>query len=290
MKTSTETDSIAGRTGWEKALELIADAGFDCWDFSLLKMCSYNWQTGERIITGHPLENRETAIPFAENLRKVADSLGITCNQSHAPFPVSCPAIRELLPLALECTAAAGGTICVIHPDNNKTPEENSVMYRELLPVAHKYGVAIATENMWNWNDKEDCAAPAACSDGPSFTRHIDIVNDPYLVACVDVGHAEMRGLNTSADKMIRELGPRVKALHLHDNDKRRDYHRLPFSMDIDFAPAVKALKDIGYSGVFTLESTLAAALQDIGSDDPAEGVRAMFRATRRLADMFENI
>lgn len=37
---------------------------------------------------------------------------------------------------AIECTAEAGGAICVIHPANNKTAEENAQMYFELLPFA----------------------------------------------------------------------------------------------------------------------------------------------------------
>lgn len=288
MKTSTEIDSIVLRTSWDRSLELVAEAGFDCWDFSLFSMGVYDWGKNERVLRGSPLEVRETALPFAEKMRKKGESLGIRCNQSHAPFPVFCAPIRELLPLALECTAEAGGEICVIHPDNYATPEENGKMYRELLPLAKKLGVKIAAENMWNWDDEKICAAPAACSDGPSFKAHLDIVDDPFLVACVDVGHAEMKGVGTDAPKMLRELGPRVKALHLHDNDKWHDLHLLPFSRDIDFEAVVRALKDIGYDGVFTLESSLRAAMEDIGSSDAAEGVKAMFRATRRLADLFE--
>lgn len=37
MKISTEIDSIANIVGEEKAIELIAKAGFDAWDFSLFK-------------------------------------------------------------------------------------------------------------------------------------------------------------------------------------------------------------------------------------------------------------
>ncbi len=290
MKTSTEIDSIAFTTGWEKAIELVAEAGFDCWDFSMFGMASYQWETDTVVKKGHLLEDRKTAVPFAEKLRKIADSCGIKCNQSHAPFPVKNREIRDMLPLALELTAIAGGDICVVHPDNDKSPEENAELFRELLPAARKLGVRIATENMWNWNDKEDCAAPAACSDGPNFKSHIDIVNDPYLVACVDIGHAEMRGLNTSAPEMIRELGPRVKALHLHDNDRHRDFHMLPFTGSVEYEPVVKALCDIGYKGVFTLESSLRAAMKHANTDKPLEGVKTMYAATRRLADMFEKM
>lgn len=55
----------------------------------------------------------------------------------------------------------------------------------------------IATENMWNWNGEKDEAAPAACSDPESFNAHLDAVNDPFFVACLDIGHAEMKGLGT---------------------------------------------------------------------------------------------
>ena len=35
MKTSTEIASVARITGEERAIELIAKAGFDAWDFSM---------------------------------------------------------------------------------------------------------------------------------------------------------------------------------------------------------------------------------------------------------------
>lgn len=63
---------------------------------------------------------------------------------------------------AIECTAEAGGKICIIHPDNDKSAEENAEMYFDLLPFAKECGVKIATENMWNWNEKteEACLQP----------------------------------------------------------------------------------------------------------------------------------
>ena len=38
MKTSTEIDSIAKKVGEERAVEYIAKAGFDAWDFSMFNM------------------------------------------------------------------------------------------------------------------------------------------------------------------------------------------------------------------------------------------------------------
>ena len=175
-----------------------------------------------------------------------------------------------------------------MHPDNDKSAEENAEMFRELLPLARQLGVKIATENMWNWNSAEDHAAPAACSSHTDFLAHIEAVNDPFLVACVDVGHAEMRGLGTSAEQMIRTLGRHVQALHIHDTDRHHDNHQLPLTMQIDYDPILRALHDVGYQGYFTLEAD--SYLPGLPDDQLMQGVRSMQRAARELADRFERL
>lgn len=254
MKISTEIGSIAKYVGEENAVCMVAKAGFDAFDFSMFEMGRYDWRKKYMIRTDHPLQSNKY-LDFARKLRQIAEENGIVCNQSHAPFPVYCAEIRSYLKRAIECTAEAGGSICIIHPDNNKTPQENAEMYMELLPFAKEHGVKIATENMWNWNKEKDEAASAACSDAESFLAHLKAVNDPYFVACLDIGHAEMRGLNTSAPEMIRALGPHLQALHIHDNDRHHDSHRLPFTMDIDFQSVMSVLRDVGYEGYLTLEA-----------------------------------
>lgn len=254
MLISTEIASIANVVGEEKAVELVAKAGFDAWDFSMFKMGPYDWQNKCLKPSSHPLCGNEY-LDFARKLKRIGEDYGIHCNQSHAPFPVYCKEIRDRCKRAIECTAEAGGSICIIHPDNYKTPEENAEMYFELLPFAKEYGVKIATENMWNWSDEKNCAAHAACSSAESFLAHLNAVNDEYFVACLDIGHAEMMGEDTSAPLMIEALGHHLQALHIHDNDKKYDSHNIPFSMQIDFDAVAASLKKIGYSGYLTLEA-----------------------------------
>ena len=282
MKISTEISSAAKLVGEERAIELYAKAGFDAWDFSMGAMARYDWNAEAHIPSNHPLAGPEYR-EFAQRLRKIGEDNGIHCNQSHAPFPTYCPEIRDYLKRAIECTAIAGGDVCVIHPMNSASLQENREMYMELLPFAREHGVRIATENMWEWDSVRKEACRAACSHHNEFKAYMDAINDNHFVACLDIGHAEMRGLGTSAVEMIYALGDRLAALHIHDNDRWQDRHQLPFTMDVDFEPIVKALRDIGYGGYFTLEADryLSGYKHDVYA-----GMQNMASAARRLAKM----
>ena len=135
------------------------------------------------------------------------------------------------------------------------------------------------------FDDKNE-AKFAACSNPESFNAHLDAINDPYFVACLDLGHAEMRGLDTSAVEMIEKLGSRLQALHIHDNDLHHDSHQIPFSMQIDFEPIVKALKAIHYDGYFTLEAD--QFMKAYNRNNAFDGVKLLAESARKLADMYE--
>lgn len=284
FKTSTEINSAARIIGEERAIEYIAKAGFDAYDLSMFEMARYDKSSGTLACTGHPLSGREY-LAFARRLKHVADESGIVCNQSHAPFPTSADCVRDKLMRAIECTAEAGGRYCIIHPANRATPEENAEFFSTLIPYARDCGVIIATENMWNWDREADHAVDAACSSPESFVRHIDLLNGE-ICACLDIGHAEMYGLGTSAPEMIEALGHRLMALHLHDNDLKRDRHQIPFAGSIDFSAVVRSLKKIGYTGYMTLEAD--THLKGFTPENVYSGICELSSAARRLADMME--
>ena len=284
MRISTEIASAAKHVGEEAAIELIAKAGFDAYDLSMFRMTSWNWMTKELSESDHPFGGKDYAA-FARRLRHVADECGIVCNQSHAPFPSFGEPMIPYLLRAIECTAIAGGTVCVIHPNNNHSAEENALLYERLLPFAKECGVKIATENMWNWDREREEALPAACSHHEDFLRHIEAVNDPDFVACLDIGHAAMRGLSTSVEEMIGALAPHLAALHVHDNDLHHDSHQIPFSMGIDWDGFIKALARADYRGDMTLEADRYLANRT--PDTLLDGIRSMKDAADRLRSAF---
>ena len=285
MKISTEINSAAVTVGEQKAVEYVAKAGFDAWDFSMFRMIRYDWQKQFLLENDHPLA-QSNYLAFARELKKIGEDCGIHCNQSHAPFPSHLPGMMTYLKRAIECTAEAGGKTCIIHPCNRENAEYNRDMYLELLPFAKECGVKIATENMFCWDTEKDMCTFAACMSPEDFNAHLDAVNDEYFTACLDIGHAEMIGTGTSAVEMIHALGKRLTALHIHDNDKRHDLHAIPFSMNIDFEAVVKALREINYSGYFTLEAD--SYLADFDESNVFEGIKNLAASAKRLAEMFE--
>lgn len=285
MRISTEIASASRIVGEEKAIEYYAKAGFDAWDFSMFSMGQYDWDNNAFLKSDHPLAGGNY-LKFARKLKQIGIDNGIVCNQSHAPFPSCCAEIRSYYKRAIECTAEVGGEICIIHPDNDKSPEENAAMYLELLPFAKAHNVKIATENMYNWNKEQQQASFAACATPESFNAHLDAVNDEFFTACLDIGHAEMKGSNTNAVEMIKALGNRLSALHIHDNDKQHDSHQIPFSMDIDFNEVIAALKQINYKGYFTLEAD--SYLKSYTKENIFDGIKNLASAARKLSDMFD--
>ena len=279
MKTSTETGSIAQYVGEEKAVELIGKAGFDAWDFSMMDMAVYDWETNKIKDVPHPL-NQSQYLKFVRELKKIGEAYGMVCNQSHAPFP-SDRMPMDVLKRCIECTAEAGGRICVIHPIALESAEVNTEFYQSILPFAKAHDVKIATENMWNWLPGATNSCFAACATSEDFVRLVDMVNDPYLVACLDIGHAEMRGSGSGAANMIRALGNRLQALHIHDNDLINDNHQIPFSMNIDFSEVAKALKDINYDGFLTLEAI--TFLQKGDEESLLAGVKQLLESIKRF-------
>lgn len=57
--------------------------------------------------------------------------------------------------------------------------------------------------------------------------------------------------------------------------------------MDIDFSPIVSALREIGYSGYFTLEAD--RHFETYSEDNISEGMKELAAAAKRLAEMYEN-
>ena len=85
---------------------------------------------------------------------------------------------------------------------------------------------------------------------------------------------------------IINALGNHLQALHIHDVDRIHDNHQLPFTLEIEYESIMKALKENGYSGYLTLESSSYMSAYE--KENAFEGVKKMAETAKKLSDMME--
>ncbi len=291
MLLTTMTQHIAEYFDDIKAVELIKKAGFDSIDITL------DLWDDKGIFKGDYLD-------YARRVKAKADELNIPITQAHAPFNLSMADGEEacykntfdVTVKCLECCEVFGVDIMIVHPLQYRTyyknreflKELNKKFYNELLPYCKKYGVKIACENMWQWNDKAGHIIDSVCADPIEFNEYLDMIDSEYLVGCLDLGHCGLT--DRDAGYCLRTMGgDRVKALHIHDNDFKNDSHTLPLMGDMDWDDITKALAEINYSGNFTLEAD--GFLTGLGDDEDLllDALIFMEKVSRKLMQKIEN-
>ena len=265
MKISTNTGFSPDLSTLAEAIPLIRNAGFDCFDLSLFGMKSDDDEF-----------NRSDYVAKAKELRKIADDCGISCNQSHAPFPTSYNddtpehieangKLPDKLRRSLEVAAIVGAKAIVVHPKHHlhwtthseELKELNRAFYTSLLPSCREYGIRVAVENMWQQNRYGKGIIDSACSRPDEFAAYMEMLDPEWFVACLDIGHCTLT--DHAPTDMIRALGHKhLHALHVHDNDGVGDLHTLPFQpkhAKVDWVGVTDALAEIDYDGELTLEA-----------------------------------
>ena len=157
--------------------------------------------------------------------------------------------LLELFPLATELDTE----IIVEHPSGEpirteERPERIAQLRKsldELQVQIHAARFKLALELL-----------PRTCL-GNTAAELLDILDgfgDEFGV-CLDVNH--LMGRIRELPDETRLLGERLLSLHISDYDGVDECHFMPGTCAIDWPPFVKALRDIGYDGVFNYEMRL---------------------------------
>ena len=134
---------------------LIRDAGFDAVDMSYY----YLPENSEALSDGY--------LDYSKRLKEHLDSIGLICNQAHAPFPLSYgvpfseddPTYRSIL-RSVRAAGILGAKNIVVHSINvpyeapESTWDYNLAFYRSLIPTAAEYGVKLAVETLFSRDKK----------------------------------------------------------------------------------------------------------------------------------------
>ena len=254
MLFSTQTHQSVDKLGLLDGVKLLIDAGYPALDFSFFGEQSY--------------VHGDDGLANARALRALADERGVIFNQAHAPFGGYLEAFMQnhahKFPRVFEFAGILGVENIVVHPIR-PTPrylgsekayfDANVEYYASLAPLAKENGLKIAIENMYGRHPVTNRIENAICGNPKELAAVYDALGDPdAFTVCLDIGHAALCGFEP--EDAIRTLGhDRLGALHVHDVDYIGDLHTLPGMSKINWDNVCRALGEIDYKGMFTLEA-----------------------------------
>lgn len=251
MKLSVELYTLAQRFGDFKAVEIAKKAGFDAIDYSYY----YDKECDDVLGDGYK--------EYAKKLREHLDEVGIFCNQAHAPFTFKYGMEKNIseqkylwMVHALESASILGATNIVVHsvnvPEGVSFEEYNVQYYKSFIPYCEKFGIHIAVENLFNRDTKRKRITGKLGSPA-ELNSIVEKINSPWVVACVDIGHAALTGYEP--EDFIKGMNPNIlKALHVQDNDYIDDRHILPYTGQLNWEAIMSSLKKADYDGDLTFE------------------------------------
>ncbi len=256
MKIGITIDSLRkyGADCYKKAAEF----GFGYADFDLSGTES-KWYTADS----------ETLSRMVDAEKKAASDAGIVIWQVHGPWrwpPKDNTEEKraermEKMKKSIDITKMLGCKNWVIHPimpngihdldidaeTVRNTWELNVVFMRELLTYAKERDIVICYENM-----PMTRFSVGSVDDIMRFVREM---NDEHFKVCLDTGHVNVFEGQTLYDA-VKKIGDDLVVMHVHDNDGKGDRHMLPYFGTADWEGFGKALREIGFEGVLSFETT----------------------------------
>jgi len=128
----------------------------------------------------------------------------------------------------------------------------NQEWFGPLLKTAEQTGTGLALENCTDLHARHRGISRWYGSVPAELIALVDGFEHPRVGICWDTGHAHIQGLVQG--QALRALGPRLKALHIQDNNGNDDQHLAPHFGTVPWPEIMMALRNIGYVGDFTYE------------------------------------
>ncbi len=203
----------------------------------------------------------------ATQLRKFADSNGFHFPQGHLLLKVDiCKADSvDVLKKWLDMFLTLGISAAVLHAgggselSNEEAFERRAARLVQLCEHIKDTDMTICLENLYRNNQQNSFLGSDVPQTSHDLMEYIQAVNSDRLGICLDTGHLNYVRYRENVQQTQREFilhaGKYLKALHIADNDGSYDQHMMPYGRGtVDFDEVMKALSDIGYTGLFNLE------------------------------------
>jgi len=157
---------------------------------------------------------------------------------------------------AIEFTYDVGAELLTVHPGwkdlyGYRYPDEAYALaiegHCELAEAASEYGIRIGIENMppfWL----------SFCVDPKEARAMIQAVDRENLGSTLDVGHANLLGAK-AIEEFVTTLNDKIFIIHIHDNDGKRDQHKVIGEGTIDFHQLIGLLAQNGVNVPLSIET-----------------------------------
>lgn len=235
----------------EEAIEIFLKKGYSCTELAR-EHCEMLLRRGN---------TKETAKEFCAFLKDKDFSLP----QGHLTMKDLTEGIESdfrLITEEIELCKLIGVENIVLHIGRGLTPMKEMPykekidircnIIRKLLPLVEGTKFNLCIENL-----------VANMRKSQEFFDVFERINSDNLKVCFDSGHLNQTAIETQLD-FIKNLGEKISAIHLNDNDGKNEQHLLPYSLGldipegsvkrIDFDEVCMGLAEIQYKGVLNFE------------------------------------
>ena len=270
-----QTKGILPEMGLEEGVALIANAGFEKVDFNLDTFLKNSDVYAGRINSFFDNDLESLLVYFGE-YKKTFEKYGIRPSQMHVPYPILVPTRGDVtdymqetvIPKSIAIAGMMGIPWVVMHPFKlqytygiEAEQAMNLQYFQSLIPLLKEHHVGVCVENLYE--SVGGRITEGTCADPKEAAWYVDVLNqlagEELFGCCLDTGHMELT--HREPADYIRQVGKRLKILHMHENDAIGDLHQMPYTFGskpedgVDWEDFRKALDEIGFEGALSFET-----------------------------------
>lgn len=305
IKVGVQTKGILPEMGLEKGVALIAAAGFERVDFNLDTFLKNSDVYAGRINTFFD-NDLESLLSYFEEYRKMFEKYSIKPSQMHAPYPILVPTRADVtdymqkvvIPKSIAIAGRMQIPWVVMHPFKlqykyglEAEQAMNLQYFQSIIPMLKEHHVGVCVENLYE--SVGGRITEGTCANPAEAAWYVDVLNqlagEELFGCCLDTGHMELT--HREPADYIRQIGSRLKILHMHENDAIGDLHQMPYTFGtksddgVDWEDFCKALSEIGFDGTLSFETFPCV------NSFPRGAREEVLRTIRTIGeDMVENI
>ena len=275
MEIGVQTKGLIPNKTPEKAMKMIAEAGFTRVDFNL-----DSYLLNSDVYAGkmnHFFDQEvEDLLAYFAPYKEAMEKNNIRPSQMHAPYPYLIPGAGEqneymsgvVIPKSIVIAEFLQVPWVIVHPAKlqyidglEEEKKQNISYFKMLIPLLKQCHVKICFENLYEGIGQR--IVEGVCADPNEAMYYVDTMNElageELFGFCLDTGHLQLA--RRDPYDFITKMGKRIQCLHLHENDGWEDMHQLPYTFGHgsrdgqNWNRLLQGLTEVGFHGTLSFET-----------------------------------